>query len=85
MERIKVPNIEAMRNASSNGNEPKTDFSFILSRKLRERLGSLAKIANSDGQRIVRWTDILETAVSRFSESDVLELKARRTMELQSK
>lgn len=85
MEKIAVPSIEQMRADATRSGEMKTDFSFILSKKLRERLGALAKIANAEGQRVVRWTDILESAVSRLTESDILELKARRQMELEAK
>ena len=85
MERISMPYVEKMKVGSGSPGDSKTDFSFILSKKLREQLGSFAKIANSDGRRIVRWTDILESAVARLTESDILELKARRMMELQTK
>lgn len=85
MERISAPYVEKVKNSFVGSGDSKTDFSFILSKKLREQLGAFAKLANSDGRRVVRWTDILESAVSKLNEGDILELKARRTMELQSK
>lgn len=50
-------------------------FRFLLSRKIRNKLGDLCKQANLDGPRVVRWTDLLEKGLEKISKEDLIHLR----------
>lgn len=55
---------------------------FILSKILKTKLKELSSSANPDGEKIVRWTDLLERGVAKLTLEDLLELRAMRLTHL---
>ena len=44
---------------------------FLLTRFLRELLSNLTSMANGSGERVVRWTDLLEYGVVNLTQEDL--------------
>jgi len=53
---------------------------FLLTRFLREVLSNLTSMANGSGERVVRWTDLLEYGVANLTEEDLKRIYETRTM-----
>jgi len=53
---------------------------FLLTRFLREVLSNLTSMANGSGERVVRWTDLLEYGVVNLTEEDLKRIYETRTM-----
>lgn len=53
-------------------------FQFPITPFLQRKLNSLSKAANPDGQKIVRWTDIILAALGKLRPEDLLRVRRDR-------
>lgn len=63
----------------------KNDFNFILSRNLRLTLKGLSLKVNGNGDKVVRWTDLLEAGLQKITPEDLIRLRAERLQTLSLK
>lgn len=53
-------------------------FPFPITPYLQKRLNSLSKHANPDGNKSVRWTDLILSGLSKLTPEDLVSLKRER-------
>lgn len=60
-------------------------FQFPITPFLQKRLNSLSKAANHEGEKIVRWTDIILAGLSKLEPQDLVRVRHDREIFLRER
>ncbi len=58
--------------------EPTEHFQFPITPFLQRKLNTLSKQANTDGEKTVRWTDLILAGLSKLEPEDLVRLRRER-------